>query len=81
MSFAGPRGLQWIPLVGVYVIGSLINLLQGRKTYLGAIAFAVLAGFEFYTGHPETGLQLLTAAWTAMGLRSAIAKVSAPPTK
>lgn len=55
----------------------ILKALDGKKTYLGAIALVCLAMYQFYSGQMEQGFQSLTAAWTAMGLRSAIAKVSA----
>lgn len=53
----------------------ILKLLNGKKTYIGAVAFACLAVYQFYSGQYQQGFQSLVAAWTAMGLRSAIAQV------
>jgi hypothetical protein len=58
------------------LMDSLLKLLDGKKTYLGAIAFLGLAIYQFYTGQNEQAVQSLKAAWTAMGLRSAIGKTA-----
>ena len=81
MSYDGPHGWQWIPLIGTYIIGTIIHFLDGKKTYIGVVLFVCLAVFQFYTGHPDQAWQSLIAAWTAMGLRSAIAKVPAAEIK
>ena len=82
MSFAGPRGLQWIPLIGVVALGALITFLRGKKSYIGAACFAVWGLVQIVVlKDPSGGWQSLIAAWTTLGLRAAIAKVSAPPTK
>jgi hypothetical protein len=55
----------------------LMKALDGKKTYIGAAAFFGLALYQFYTGQSELALQSLAAAWTALGLRSAVAKLQA----
>jgi hypothetical protein len=52
----------------------VLNALSGKKTYLGALALVGLAIYQFYTGQGQQAVQSLIAAWTAMGLRHAIAK-------
>jgi hypothetical protein len=53
----------------------VLKSLNGKKTYLGAAALAGLAMYQFYTAQYQAGFQSLVAAWTAMGLRSAIGQV------
>jgi hypothetical protein len=68
----------------VYGMADFLKLIDGKKTYIGAIAFVGLALFQFYSGQMQQGLQSLVAAWTAVGLRCAIGKppsvtVAVPP--
>jgi hypothetical protein len=60
-------------------MGDFWKSLQGKKTYIGAVAFVALALYQFYSGQPQSGFQSLVAAWTAMGLRMAMVSPQSPP--
>lgn len=50
-------------------------MLKGRKTYLGAAAFAILGvllGLKLITQEQFNALASIAGAWTAYGLRSAL---------
>lgn len=80
MSFDGPHGLQWIPLVGVYTIGTIVTWLSGKKTYLGAIAYACYGLFQIIAEKNVTGgVGSLITAWTVFAGRAAIAKLAPKP--
>lgn len=53
----------------------LLKWLDGKKTFIGAAGFALLALYQFAEGHTDQALQSLLAALTALGLRSAVAKL------
>ena len=56
-------------------MSGVLKSLDGKKTYIGALAFVALAFYQFYSGMTQEALQSLVAAWTALGLRSAITKL------
>lgn len=55
-----------------------MKALEGKKTYLGVIAFFILGGLRAINVVDETTYAILIpiiGGWTAYGLRSAINKV------
>jgi hypothetical protein len=62
-------------------LSKVLTWFDGKKTYLGALAFAGLGVFQFATGSPEQGIASLIAAWTSMGVRSAIGSVAPAPVR
>ena len=78
MAFDGPHGWQWLPLAAVYTYGVIVTFLSGYKTYIGAGCFLVWGLVQiFVLKDMSGGMQSIVAAWTALGLRAAIAKVPA----
>ena len=55
-----------------FIVAAFLSMLAGKKTYLVAIAMAVLGVVELFTGEVPLGLQTLLGAMTAVGLRGAI---------
>jgi hypothetical protein len=53
---------------------SILNALNGYKTYLAAAGLIGLAAFQVSTGQYEQAVQSALAALTAAGLRHAIDK-------
>jgi len=51
-----------------------LKWLDGKKTYLAAAAFAVLAAVEYSNGGMTQATAYLSAALAAVGIRHAIAK-------
>ena len=54
-------------------MATLIGLMAGKKTYLAAFLMAILGVVELCLGDVPQGLHALLAAFTAVGLRGAIA--------
>ena len=48
--------------------------LDGHKTYLTAIGFAILAGYKIHRGLWEDGIELVLVALATASLRHAIAR-------
>ena len=55
-------------------MGRFVKKMAGKKTYLAAIGLAALGITELCLGQVPQGLQALLAAFTAAGLRDAIAR-------
>jgi hypothetical protein len=57
------------------MMSALLLLLDGKKTYLAATGFVVIAGVQAFVFHDYTAAgQSLMSALTAAGLRAAVAK-------
>lgn len=57
---------------------SWLKWLDGKKTYIAAAAFAVLAVIEYSSGNATQATAYLSAALAAVGIRHAIAKSGTP---
>ena len=56
------------------LMNTLIELLNGKKAYIGAIGLMALGVYELTQGQLEKGLQDIMAGFGLLGLRHAVAK-------
>ena len=53
--------------------------LEGHKTYLTAIGFALLGGYKLSRGHWEDAIEMILVAFATASLRHAIARKKPAP--
>jgi hypothetical protein len=56
-----------------------LDILQGYKTYIAAVGLLALGVYQLTGGDLPTGIHSILAGLAAFGLRSALARPTAPP--